>query len=180
MDGPNIDYPIYTSGYTSVSSVPVIFTDDSMEEEEIEDELGRNRERLTSEEDYVYSSSRNSSVNDISDEYRLNGAVSRGLRPPPQVVSAVSLPNLLMADQSDRMSSVVESSSGDMYTNSENNLQSWVRKESLLNTLSTADSKTSTLVESALVSFRYLLAFALMLVNKKGLRILVHCLIRNE
>ena len=116
----------------------------------MDDDLGRNRVRLTSEEDDLYSSSHDSSDNDISDESRMAG--SRGLRPPPQVISAQSLPNLLMADQAEGLSSMVESSSGDMYATSEKNLQSWIRKESLINTLSTADSRTSTLVESALVS----------------------------
>ncbi len=140
--------PVYIGGY---AAVPVIFMDDSMEDDdEIEDDYRRNCDRLNSEEDYMYTSSRGSSINDISDESRLG--VARGLRPPPQVVSAQSLPNLLMVDQSDGGSGMIESSSGDMYTNSENNLQSWIRKESLINTLSTADSRTSTLVESALVS----------------------------
>ena len=152
MDVHVMDYPQYGGGHPSVSSVPVIFMDDSMEEEEMEDDYERHRDRLTSEEDYNYS--RDSSVNDISDEGRLGGGGSRGLRPPPQVVSAQSLPNLLMVDQSDGLSVMAESSSSDLYTNSENNLQSWIRKESLINTLSTADSRTSTLVESALVSFK--------------------------
>ena len=152
----NMDYS-YPSGYVSVSSVPVIFTDDSMEEEdESQDERQFIREtvRLHSEDSQAFSScsSENSSINDISAEIRVNGSITRGLRPPPQVVSAQSLPNLLLAEQNQHIPNNIDSTGNDMYTSSENNLQSWFtkRKDSLVNTLSTADSKTSTLVESTI------------------------------
>ena len=153
-----MDYS-YPSGYVSVSSVPVIFTDDSMEEEdESQDDRQFIREtvRLHSEDSQAFSScsSENSSINDISTEIRVNGNITRGLYPPPQVVSAQSLPNLLLAEQNQHIPNNIDSTGNDMYTSSENNLQSWFtkRKDSLVNTLSTADSKTSTLVESTIVS----------------------------
>ena len=138
--------------------MPVILTDEESLEEEIDDELAEDHLGELNSEDYyeTYRYSEDGSINDISDQSRLGGAVSRGLRPPPQVISAQSLPNLLMADQTDGISSIEESSSGDMCTNSENNLENWIRKESLINTLSTADSKTSTLVESTLVCLQWI------------------------
>ena len=94
---PN-SYASYTSGYTS--SVPVIFTDDSADDESYMGRQRARRERFRSEEDSQYlssCSSQDSSQNDISDTDRLSGP--RGLRPPPQVVSAQSLPNLLLPNE---------------------------------------------------------------------------------
>ena len=95
----------YTSGYVSaVSSVPVIYTDDSTDDDLFDERQRQNlmRDRLRSEEDsqdLSSCSSQGSSSNDISDTDRLTRLAPRGLRPPPQVVSAQSLPNLLLPNE---------------------------------------------------------------------------------
>lgn len=141
----HMDYPSYTSGY---SSVPVILTDDSETDEDYDsnhsDVSGESVENLVN----------------ISDQSHINGDGSHSLRPTPQVILAQSLPNLLLSDEQihSATSSVLDSTGGGMYATSEDNLQSWFnpRKDSLVATMSTADSKTSTLVGSIMVSiFNY-------------------------
>lgn len=142
-----MDYPSYTSGYSSVRSVPVILTDDS----ETDDDYDSNQSDVSGE-------SVENLVN-ISDQSRINGEGPHGLRPPPQVILAQSLPNLLLSDeQIQSATSSVLDSTGGMYATSEDNLQSWFnpRKDSLVATMSTADSKTSTLVGSIMVSGGYI------------------------
>jgi hypothetical protein len=81
-----------------------------------------------------------------SDEGEEHGSSSlHNLRPPAPFISAQSLPNLLLPD-----STHPDSSDDVLYTSSEDNLQSWhsPRKSSITGTISTAESKTSTLVES--------------------------------
>ena len=130
--------------------VRVVFTDESGDES-YEDHMTSGESRSESP-----LSSRGGSTNDISDLDRI--ASPQGLRPPPQVVLAQSLPDLLSIGTSDRKlydskDSTDESNgyfSDDILDGGGRSGEK--RKESLAGTLSTADSKTSTLVNSNMVS----------------------------
>ena len=129
--------------------VRVVFTDESGDES-YEDHLTSGDSR--SESPF---SSRDGSTTDISDPSRLESP--QGLRPPPQVVTAQSLPDLLNIGSAD--SKLVDSRDSTDESNgyfSDDILggprRSGRRKESLMSTLSTGDSKTSTLVNSNVVS----------------------------
>ena len=105
-------------------------------------------------------SSKEGSTNDISDFTRLNVPSPTGKRPGPQIVMTKSLPDLLNITGSTGLNEEVMDSTDGMTTNvtngyvsDDNYMSSRVkRKESLQRTLSTADSKTSTLVNSITVS----------------------------
>ena len=84
-----MDYPSFTSGYHS--NVPTITTDDSTDEE-----LEANIEQVVY---YSPGSSSPGSYTDLTESVRGKVCPPRGLRPPPLVVAAQSLPNLLMSDQ---------------------------------------------------------------------------------
>lgn len=108
-------------------------------------------------------SSKEGSTNDISDFSRLSAPSPSGKRPGPQIIMAKSLPDLLSITTSTSLSdSVMDSTDGTAanvtngYVSDDNYISSRAkRKESLQRTLSTADSKTSTLVNSITVSLEY-------------------------
>lgn len=139
--------------YPSPKIPAVVYTDESTDEESYDGEMGILGEgiRILSEDESISPcSSKNSSVNDISDVRRLHTDSSRGLRPAPQIILAQSLPDLLLPQG--RKST--DSSDGDSpgltngYASDDNLLrqhQKLKKKESLL---STTDSKASTLVAS--------------------------------
>ena len=144
----------YYTRYNYSSSPPkyvrVVFTDESGDES--------CDERVTSDSSAF--SSKNSSVNDISDFERVRAVSPSGLRPPPQVIAAHSLPDLINigspVEHLDSGGKFVSSTISNGYVSDESfgmNVPSRVtRRESIQRTLSTADSKTSTLVNSQPVS----------------------------
>ena len=83
---------------------------------------------------------------DYTDSARVNQRNPRGLRPPPQVVSAKSLPDLLATNG--RKSTDSSDGAAESYTsNRELHHQTSIRKrESLGKAMSTGDSRTSTLI----------------------------------
>ena len=144
MDHLTMDYPSYTSGYMSnaplTGSSSSVCSGDSYNEHNILDEHNTLDTYLSSEEDDDFD------VNGISDAHRQG----RGLRPPPQVVSAQSLPNLLHVEQENQLSSISDTKVNNSSSISEHNLQSWITQNSLPQT-TMSDSRTSTLVESTMV-----------------------------
>ena len=142
--------------YSSPSKfIRVVFTDESGDES-YDDHANSDSSAF---------SSKNSSTNDISDIDRVRAASPSGLRPPPQVIAAHSLPDLLNIGSTDHMDSrgggggdkFINSTISNGYISEDNvgmgSVSSKVRrKESIQRTLSTADSKTSTLVNSYPVS----------------------------
>ena len=134
--------------FSSPTKVRVVFTDESGDES--------CDERITSDSSTF--SSKNSSTNDISDLDRVRAVSPTGLRPPPQVIAAQSLPDLLnisssTADHMDSGGKFVSSTISNGYVSDESytlggSMPKIRRKESIQRTLSTADSKTSTLVNS--------------------------------
>ncbi len=126
--------------------IRVVFTDESGDESY--------EDHLTSGDSSPFSS-RGGSTHDISDVSRMESP--QGLRPAPQVVLAQSLPDLLNIGTND--GKLVDSRDSTDESNgyfSDDILggggRSGKRKESLAGTMSTGDSKTSTLVNSNLVS----------------------------
>ncbi len=126
--------------------IRVVFTDESGDESY--------EDHLTSGDSSPFSS-RGGSARDISDVSRMESP--QGLRPAPQVVLAQSLPDLLNIGTTDRK--LVDSRDSTDESNgyfSDDILgcggRSGKRKESLAG-MSTGDSKTSTLVNSNLVSY---------------------------
>ena len=122
------------------------------------------------ESDEFYSespySSACSSINDISDHTRTNVDTPCGMRPGPQIILAKSLPDLLRISPTESdvenscskflETSVVKKSEGLQRVNRRVSVDSHNfhgnKRESLQRTLSTADSKASTLVASVPVS----------------------------
>ena len=142
-------YPNHSS--PTKEYIRVVFTDESGDES--------CDDRITSDSSAF--SSKNSSTNDISDLDRVRAVSPTGLRPPPQVVAAHSLPDLLnissTADHMDSGGKFVSSTISNGYVSDESytlggSVPKIRRKESIQRTLSTADSKTSTLVNSLPVS----------------------------
>ena len=139
--------------YSSPTKVRVVLTDESGDES--------CDERITSDSSAF--SSKNSSTNDISDLDRVRAVSPTGLRPPPQVVAAQSLPDLLnisssTADHMDSGGKFVSSTISNGYVSDESYIVNGSvpkirRKDSVQRTLSTADSRTSTLVNSLPVSY---------------------------
>ena len=141
-------YTRYAYSTSPPKYIRVVFTDESGDE---------------SCDDHVNSdssaySSKNSSVNDISDIARVRAISPTGLRPPPQVVAAHSLPDLINIgspiEHMDSGGMFVSSTISNGYTSDEamNKPSRYGRKESMQRTSSTTESKTSTLVNSVLVS----------------------------
>lgn len=127
--------------------VRVVFTDESGDES-YDDHLTSGESRSASP-----LSSRDGSSYDVSDVSRMESP-HNGLRPPPQVVLAQSLPDLLNIE-SGVDGKLVDSRDSTDESNgyfSDDILGGGKRKQSLISTLSTGDSKTSTLVNSNLVS----------------------------
>ncbi|KAL5477154.1 hypothetical protein EMCRGX_G023906 [Ephydatia muelleri] len=117
---------------------PPTVMDDSTDE--FEEDACRAHHRLSNVEAH---SSQNSA--DYTDSTRVNQHNPRGLRPPPQVVSAKSLPDLLAANG--RKSTDSSDGAAESYTSNRELRQTSIRKrESLGKTLSTGDSGTSTLI----------------------------------
>ncbi len=127
--------------------VRVVFTDESGDES-YEDHLTSGDSRSASP-----FSSHDGSAHNISDMSRIESP--QGLRPSPQVVLAQSLPDLLNIGEGvdrkliDSRDSTDESNG---YFSDDILGGAAKRKQSLVGTLSTGDSKTSTLVNSNLVS----------------------------
>lgn len=148
-------YPNHSS--PTKEYIRVVFTDESGDES--------CDDRMTSGSSAF--SSKNSSTNDISDLDRVRAVSPTGLRPPPQVIAAQSLPDLLnigsTADHMDSGGKFVSSTISNGYVSDESyvlggsrgaggSMPKIRRKESIQRTLSTADSRTSTLVNSLPVS----------------------------
>ena len=131
--------------------VRVIYPDESGDEESCDG-------HVTSDSS-AYSST-NGSVNDISDIARVRAASPSGLRPPPPVIAAHSLPDLLNIGSSverlDVGGGFVSGTISNGYVSDESfgkGMASCMkRKESIQRTPSNADSKISTLVNSLTVS----------------------------
>lgn len=152
VGGYNYSPPQHTHSHL----VKVVFTDESGDESYDAMTSGDSR-------DSSPLSSREGSTHDISDLSRLSAPSPAGKRPGPQIIMAKSLPDLLnisstnglheeVMDSSDRTSANVTNG----YISDDNYISSRVRrKESLQRTLSTADSKTSTLVNSITVSIGF-------------------------
>ena len=124
------EYPTHPNVRAFTTIVPIIFTDESETDEEEDYDTNQDfDERFESRDNFTsYVKQR-----------------PRGLHPPSQVISAQSLPNLLISEQNG-------DNTDSMYTTSEDNLQSFPsRKKSVGGTISTAESKTSTLVGSIMV-----------------------------
>ena len=147
----------YSRYQFSPSKVRVVFTDESGDES--------CDDHMTSDSSAF--SSKNSSTNDISDLDRVRAVSPTGLRPPPQVIAAQSLPDLLnisssSADHMDSGGKFVSSTisngyvSDESYITGSSSVPKIRRKESIQRTLSAADSKTSTLVNSLPVRLSYI------------------------
>lgn len=144
MEPLHMEYPGYLH-----RSIPIVLTDNSDTTDDDED--------FEQDSDGFTSDSSASSFGDVpyTNNVSVGGVVKR-LRLPTQGIAAQSLPNLLLA-QKRQVGVAGEGGGGSehaIYTTSEDNLQSWFvpRKVSLAGTISTADSKTSTLVGSIMVS----------------------------
>ena len=146
-----LDPPVEYSGFNSLHrSIAIVLTDDNTSSTDEEEEgEGPDGEFYEGSEGFTSDSS-NSSFNEVG---LVGPAHNRGLKLPSRGIAAQSLPNLLMAERQQRRGGGANGEG--LYATSEDNLQSWYdRKPSLSGTISTADSKTSTLVGSIMVCWR--------------------------
>ena len=140
-----LDPPVEYSGFNTLHrSIPIVLTDDNTSSTDEEGD-GPDCEFYDGSEGFTSDSS-NSSFNEVG----VVPAHNRMLKLPSRGIAAQSLPNLLMAERRQGRGGVANGEG--LYATSEDNLQSWYdRKPSLSGTISTADSKTSTLVGSIVV-----------------------------
>ena len=92
---PRDPYPSTAYPYSKIHLPNVVLTDDS-ENESFDGDLLEERELLARSPSPTPYSSKDS----ISDKHRMVSCSPKGLRPPPQVVPAHSLPDLLMGRKS--------------------------------------------------------------------------------
>ena len=139
------------SGFNNLHrSVAIVLSTDENSTDEEEEEGEEEAEFYEGSEGFMSDSS-NSSFNDGG---VVGPARHPGLQLPTRGIAAQSLPNLLMSERHHGRGGGGGNGEG-MYATSEDNLQSWYnRKPSLSGTISTADSKTSTLVGSIMVRER--------------------------
>ncbi|XP_019848730.1 PREDICTED: uncharacterized protein LOC109580226 [Amphimedon queenslandica] len=139
-----LDPPVEYSGFNSLHrSIAIVLSTDDNTSSTDEEGDGPDGEFYEGSEGFTSDSS-NSSFNEVG---LVGPAHNRGLKLPSRGIAAQSLPNLLMAER--RQSRGGGANGEGLYATSEDNLQSWYdRKPSLSGTISTADSKTSTLVGS--------------------------------